>query len=116
MKRVFLSLLFAVLIFSSCSVLDRNASIYYNENELSLGDVTEMRHTFPIDEEETKNITLVPIGEADSDKVVYWINGGSVWHKTYTCGYIKDGSEVFYGSEEIAVENGKNAVCSACKE
>ena len=116
MKRILLSLLFAVVIFSSCSVLDRNASIYYNEKELSLNDIADMRHDFSQNEEPEKNVTLIPYDEVLSDDLVYWVSGGSVWHKTYNCGYIKSGSEVFYGTKESAAENGKTSVCSACEK
>ena len=86
------------------------------EKELSLNDIADMRHDFSQNEETEKNVTLIPYDEVLSDDWVYWVSGGSVWHKTYNCGYIKSGSEVFYGTKESAAENGKTSVCSACEK
>ena len=116
MKFAFLALLFAIITFSSCAVLDRSATIYYNEEELSLADVTEMRHIFDETENGLKSVTLIPCEEISADETVYWLKSGSVWHKTYECRYIKDGSEVFYGTKEKAAENGKINCCSACNK
>ena len=106
-----------VLLLTSCSVLDRNAKITYNGEELSLTDVTEMRRDFPTEEPKetvTRVITPVPYGEADIENPVYWVKSGEVWHISPDCGYIKSGSEVIYGTEKNALEDGKLRLCSSC--
>ena len=41
-----LALLVGILLISSCNALDRKVKITYNEDELSLADITEMRESF----------------------------------------------------------------------
>ena len=116
---VFFSVFLAVLVLTSCSVLDRNAKITYNGEELSLSDVTEMRHDFPIETEketEKREVTLVPYGAASFENAVYWVQNGEVWHISSDCGHIKSGSEVIYGTEKNAIECGKLRLCSSCSK
>ena len=115
MKKFICSLFVAVFVFSSCTVLDRSSDIYYNENKLSLDDITNMRHEFSEVEPSVKGINLIPYENAVSDEPVYWVDGGQVWHLKTECGYISDGSTVFYGSLENAVQCGKYRVCSSCE-
>ena len=44
--RGVLSLLVVIFLITSCSALDRKAKITYNEDELSLADITQMRESF----------------------------------------------------------------------
>lgn len=116
-NAVILTVFLAVLLLSSCSVLDRNAKITYNGEELSLSDVTEMRHDFPIEETEKtakREITLVPYGETSLENPVYWVKSGEVWHISSDCGHIRSGSEVMYGTEKNALEYGKLRLCLSC--
>lgn len=41
-----LALFVVFLLISSCNALDRKAKITYNEDDLSLADITEMREIF----------------------------------------------------------------------
>lgn len=116
MKRVFCALFVATFVFSSCTLLDRTPSIYYNEEELSLGDITEMRHSFVEDESANQTAVLVPYDETYVDVAVYWTENGKVWHLTPRCGYLKSGSQIIYGSRENAEKCGKTRVCSSCEK
>ena len=42
MKRALMALFVATFVFSSCSVLDRKPTIYYNEEELTLEEIAQM--------------------------------------------------------------------------
>ena len=111
-KRLILTFFAGIFLLSSCTVLDRTPTIYYNESELSLADITNMRNDFP--EETQKSVNLIPYSENSVKDIVYWVENGSVWHLRTSCGYIKDGSDLFYGSEEDALLCGKEKVCSNC--
>jgi hypothetical protein len=44
--KTFFALFAVIVLFSSCSPLDRTATIYYNESEISIDDITAMREAF----------------------------------------------------------------------
>lgn len=117
MKKMRILALF-VIIFSitSCSVLDRSAKITYNEEELSLGDITEMRNEFSEDAENPRNIVVETYSAESVSEPVYWLENGNVWHTSLTCGYIRNGSRVICGSEENALAEGKEKLCSGCEK
>lgn len=116
MKRRLCALFVAAFVFSSCAVLDRTPTIYYNEEELSLGDITEMRHSFEKSEIEKETVELVPYDGEPGDGLVYWIESGQVWHLSYKCRHLSSESKVIYGSEENAVECGKSRACMTCSK
>ena len=117
MKRYLCVVFVTIFFFSSCTVLDRKSTIYYNESELSLGDVTEMRHMF--DEQEStvqSKGELVPYNDTEVVFPVYWTKNGKVWHLTPECGYFTEGNEIIYGSKEDAIKCGKQRVCQLCEK
>ena len=46
--------------------------------------------------------------------MVYWSDGGSVYHYASDCRHLKDAKSVHAGSIREAQENGKEKACSAC--
>ena len=114
MKRFFCVLFVASFVLSSCAVLDRRSTIYYNEKELSLDDITEMRYSFEEDPTSEKNAEFVPYGDVFSEECVYWTESGSVWHLTSDCGYLSGAEKIIYGSEADAVKLKKTRICSLC--
>ena len=46
--------------------------------------------------------------------LVYWSEGGSVYHNTADCRHLKDSKTVESGSIQDAVNKGKEKACSAC--
>ena len=119
MKKIaFLLALSALLIFTSCSVLDREAKITYNGEELSLSDITEMRQDFSTESSVSskKEVVLIQYGEVLPNNPVYWIEGGAVWHISSDCAHIKSGSEVMFGNEADALECGKTRLCLTCSK
>ena len=46
--------------------------------------------------------------------LVYWSDGGSVYHCASDCRHLKDAKSVHAGSIREAQENGKEKACSAC--
>ena len=117
-KTVIFLALFALLIFTSCSVLDRNAKITYNEEELSLSDITEMRQDFLTEEpvSSKREVTLIQYSEILAETPVYWVENGEVWHISPDCGHIKSGSEVMFGNEADALACGKVRLCLSCSK
>ena len=114
MKILICALFVATFTFSSCAVLDRTPSIYYNEDKLSLEQITEMERDFENPESETERAVLVPVGDVIPDIPVFWTKNGKVWHLTTECGHLSSESEIFYGSTHSAEQNGKTRVCVTC--
>ncbi len=46
--------------------------------------------------------------------VVYWTEGGSVWHNTKDCSALARSKNIMSGSVHDAVEAGKERVCKKC--
>ena len=46
--------------------------------------------------------------------MVYWSDGGSVYHYASDCRHLKDAKSIHAGSIREAQENGKEKACSAC--
>lgn len=117
MKRILCSLFVLSFVLSSCTLLDRSQTIYYNEVELSFQDITEMRYEFEENEPITKETAeLVAYGMSDTSSCVYWTENGSVWHLNADCGYMSNSKKIIYGSEAAAIECGKSKICSLCEK
>ena len=114
MKRAMCAVFVAIFLFSSCTVLDRKPSIYYNEDELSLDEITEMRHSFETPDESHSELNLVPYRDGEIEAPVYWNKNSKVWHLNAKCGYLNSEGEIIFGSIDDAVINGKTKVCSLC--
>lgn len=54
--------------------------------------------------------------ESDVAKTVYWVAGGTVWHLSPNCRYLKNSKNVVSGSEIEAIAAGIDRACSACKK
>ncbi len=63
-------------------------------------------------------INLVCFGEeeVEEDLRLYWTSGGSVWHTRLMCGYLSKEGDIYYGTREQAVVDGKGRCCSACEK
>lgn len=116
MKKALYVLFVAIFLLSSCAVLDRTPSIYYNEEELSLEDITEMRHSVESPEETQPTLSLVPYSQAPTAVPVYWNANGNVWHLNTECGYLNRDGDIIFGSTEEAIKSGKVRVCSPCEK
>ena len=115
MKRYLCAIFIISFVFSSCMVLDRKPTIYYNEEELSLEDITQMRQTFEEPELSEQNYeNLVPYSDKNVEIRVYWVKNGNVWHTSPECGYFNDDVEIIFGSEEDAIQCGKQRACRIC--
>ncbi len=49
-----------------------------------------------------------------TETAVYWTEGGSVWHASSACSYLKNSQNVISGTLEEAINAGKERLCSAC--
>ena len=114
MKRALLALFVVTFIFSSCSVLDRKPTIYYNEEELTLDEIAQMAESLKNAESEDASFSLIAYGEENIQTPLYWTEGGSVWHLDVECRHLKNIDKIFYGVEADAIKCGKQRACSSC--
>ena len=114
-KLGFLVLFVVIFSICSCSVLDRNAKITYNEEELSLDDVTAIGDSFGSESEPDRSVVIETYSEDFVDTPVYWTESGGVWHTNPDCRYLRNVDRIVCGSEENAVDEGKSRLCSGCK-
>ena len=114
MKRALMALFVATFVFSSCSVLDRKPTIYYNEEELTLEEIAQMAESFKNAESENATFSLIAYGDENVSTPFYWTEGGSVWHRSIECGHLRNTDKVFYGAEADAIKCGKQRACSSC--
>ena len=54
--------------------------------------------------------------ESSEDGLVYWTEGGGVWHIYRDCGHLKKSNNVISGSRDDAAKAGKTKVCSTCSK
>ena len=52
----------------------------------------------------------------DGDTTVYWTSGGSVWHTSRECSYIKNSKNILSGTVDEAISSGKKQLCSSCQK
>ena len=53
-------------------------------------------------------------GDGNTLYMVYWSDGGSVYHYAMDCRHLKDSKSIRAGSIRDAQENGKEKACSTC--
>lgn len=110
----------ALLSLLLCACASQNGGGYVNYNGETLSE-SEMRALVK-SKVETKSSenekTAIPCetGEPLSEGVspVYWTSGGSVWHTSLSCGHLSASSKIYFGTENDAIANGKDRVCSTC--
>ncbi len=49
-------------------------------------------------------------------QIVFWVDGGTVWHVSRQCTSVKKATTVHEGSKEDAIAAGKERPCSICTE
>lgn len=93
-----------------------------------VGEETELYTGDPITPEEIDSIfdaisasvtEKYPIEtDTDGDLVVYWLEGGSVWHSSSSCSTVSkaDPGEVKSGKISDAIEKGKERACKVCSK
>lgn len=53
--------------------------------------------------------------DAETADLVYWTDGGSVWHTYSNCGHLKNSNNAVHsGTRDEAREAGKTRLCSSC--
>ena len=52
--------------------------------------------------------------ETQKEETVYWVTGGSVWHRHSECPSLGRSREILQGTVQEAVESGKERVCKRC--
>ena len=84
------------------SVLDVDEDIQTEDNGVTQVIATSQQ----VESSVTPNETTVD--------VVYWTEGGSVWHNTKDCSALARSKNIISGSVHDAVEAGKERVCKKC--
>ncbi len=95
-----------------------NNSIRGTDTTLSTGEILSPEVIESIIEAQTPDTTeRYPIEtDENSDIIVYWLAGGSVWHASASCSSISgaDPAKVKSGSVYDAVADGKDRACKTC--
>ena len=111
-KLVIIWILLAMLL-CSCSADD--VLVSYNGEELSAEEIFELSEQFPRETETVKETeTEAEETVEPADGIVYYSEGGEVWHEWRTCGHLSQKNEIFTGSIEDAMAAGKERGCSYC--
>ena len=53
-------------------------------------------------------------GQAEGFYLVFWTDGGSVYHMTMDCRHLKNAKSIRSGSIQAALDSGKGKACSVC--
>lgn len=130
----------SILILSSCSYSDNDSSkfgggelldsekmeeiksVIFSSEEITEEESTESPTEITSDTETTKeaifettiNETVSEEKESQEGTIVYWVEKGQVWHTSKSCSYISNKDNVISGTQEQALEAGKERVCSRC--
>lgn len=90
------------LILTSCLYVesnDKNGGVLLNQDVLS---------SILKDMEDRENSLLAEDGD------VFWTPSGSIWHASYECSYLSNSKEIYHGTVEEAMLDGKERACSRC--
>ena len=114
-KKVFrISLLFVVLILlSGCSV--NGFGVDTEPDSLKVLSPEEIESIFSeISYEITEKYPVET--DANGIEIVFWFEGGSVWHISQSCSTVKksDPTKVYSGTVQDALQNGKQRPCKIC--
>ena len=63
---------------------------------------------------ETETEAVTETETVSEDELVYWVEGGKVWHLSTDCRYLKDKENIQCGTVEEAMEAKKTKLCSSC--
>ena len=83
-----------------------------NENNVSEAPLQSVPETLP--SEETPAASSVSENITQAVSVVYWTEGGTVYHLRDTCSTLKRSKEIFHGSIEDAILAQKERACKTC--
>ena len=75
--------------------------------------ITEINTEAKAEESEYTETTSEDV--TNNDHIVFWTEGGRVWHLKEDCRYLKQ-STVVSGTVEEAIKQGKDRVCSSCSK
>ena len=111
-----IALLLPAVLFCSCAADE--PQVEYNGELLSQEDIFALADQFTATEtadEETESEETEESKEP-ADGIVYWTEGGSVFHEWHSCGHLSKKNEIMSGSIEEAIAAGKERGCAFCTE
>ncbi len=129
-KFTYLGVFFLLLFLAGCRM--QTPGVMYNGRELSSEELAEMRESFVTEREESTETETdkesctetdadgtAALGtegdtETEADGVVYWTEGGVVWHESETCHRISKKNPTITGSIKDAMAAKKQEPCSFC--
>lgn len=56
----------------------------------------------------------MPSPETENENTVFWLEGGTVWHKSLSCPSLKGKENILSGTERDAIAAGKEHLCKRC--
>lgn len=109
-----------LLLFCSCGEAGRG--VWYDGRELTESEL-EVLLANGRETEETEETAavkeLVAFREdalAPNGESVFWTKDGGVFHLSPLCQHLSKASEIYYGTAEDAVTEGKERACKACEK
>ena len=113
MRRILMVLILLTALLCSCGA--NEATVSYNGTELSAEEIFELSESFPRETESESEAETKPEETVEpADGIVYFSEGGEVWHEWRTCGHLSQKNEIICGSIEDAIAAGKERGCSFC--
>ena len=108
MKRMAMILLLVAML-TSCG--ESEPFVEYNGRLLSEEELVAMREKL-LEASQPSDETL----HEPADGIVYWTEGGEVWHESASCGHLSQKNPAKTGTVEEAMAAKKERPCSYCCE
>lgn len=133
MKRIYKKIIFIIPFVFILYSFTGCAEYFYPEKEPYAGEVITPDQIAEISEsiaeskaiaesEKAANIEavteppFVPETDVQGNVVVYWTENGSVWHINLRCASLSRSVKIESGSEDLALNSGKERLCKKCSE
>lgn len=114
MKKILFMLFISLFLLVGCSSYSQDVTNtdFYAGEELTPEDISSIAESI----EAAKTEKYPRDTDAQGDPLVFWTEGGKVWHVSRECGTLKRSLSVIEGSELDAINAGKERVCSICSK
>ena len=103
-----------------CACAEAAPTVEYNGRELTKEEIEAIGAAIESEEQaamQTEKETAAQTEEETrepADGVLFWTDGGKVWHESALCSYLSNKDNVHQGNEEQAREAKKERGCAFC--